>query len=294
MLEKYAINYFQLGNDQLVLLGYGLAILGGIIGGVSNRSTVELRRAPYLALTGLIFFGIGVIAVGEVLLLVRFLAGGYVWVLVAFDLFKNVASGFIIARIAIARSRDIHGHGRMAPLAFVAFINFWLFLGPPANKDPASAAPMIRLFTGGLGVLSGFLLLAAGLGLSNYADVEAVRRVEAAHNAGVFDDQFLALTLAAVATKTQTPIKIDDTTTLMRVEAKGRVLHLIFEVNPSAGLLPADLQSAQARQSLEQWTCSYKRLGREIDNGAVIRHEYLRKDGREIGVIEVTRQTCGR
>ncbi len=293
MFEEYAIQYYQLPGDQLRLVAYGLAIIGGIIGGATNRSTAELRRAPYFALTGLMFFGTVVVSFAEVLVLVRSIAGGYLWGLVVVDLFTAVGGGFFIARIAIARSRDAHGHGRMAPLAFVAFANFWLLLGPSANKDSASPAPTIRLLTGGLGVLSGFVLLAAAISLGGYVKVEAVRRVEAAQAAGVFDDGILAQALALTASKAKTPAKIDDTTTLIRMEAEGLLLRYVYEVDSPAGLLPVDLQSADARLRLEQWTCSYKVLGRAIDAGAVIRHEYLRKDGSEIGAIEVTRKTCG-
>ena len=76
---------------------------------------------------------------------------------------------------------------------------------------------------------------------------------------------------------------------LVRMEAQGPELRYIYEVDPPANFLPADM-----RIGLLQQNCAYDGLTGVIDAGAVIKHVYLRKDGSEIGVVEVTRQACGR
>ncbi|MFH1342919.1 MAG: hypothetical protein ABIL01_17210, partial [Pseudomonadota bacterium] len=55
MIEDLALHYSQLPEQQLRLIAYGLVIIGGIVGGLTNRSVAEIRRAPYFALSGLIF-----------------------------------------------------------------------------------------------------------------------------------------------------------------------------------------------------------------------------------------------
>ncbi len=289
MLEALALQYSELPEDQMRSIGYGLVVLGGIIGGLTNRSLVEIRRAPYFALSGLIFLGVSAVTFTGMAFVVQALVGSFLWVVVGLEMLASVAAGFFVARIAVARSRDAYGHGRMAALAFIPIANFWLLLTLSKNEASANRAPTIPLLTGGLGVLSGFVLLGAGIGLSTYAQVDGMRRVEAAAAAGVFNEAMLDRTLATMAAEVQGPQVVDETTTLLRVEAQGSELRYIYEVDPPADVLPVDMRSGLLQQN-----CDYHGLTAVIDAGAVVKHIYLRKDGSEIGVIEVTRQACGR
>ena len=289
MLEDLALQYSEWPEDQVRALSYGLVILGGIIGGLSNRSLVELRRAPYFALSGLVFLGVATATFTGMAFIVQALVGGFFWTIVGLEMLASAVGGFFIARIAAARSRDAYGHGRMAALAFIPLANFWLLLTPSKNETSANRAPTIPLLTGGLGVLSGFVLLGAGIGLSSYAQVEGLKRVEEAAAEGVFDEALLDRTIATMAAEVDTPLVVDETTPLVRMEAEGVELRYVYEVDPPADLLPTDM-----RVGLLQQNCTYEGLAGVINAGAIIRHVYLRKDGGEIGVVEVTRQACGR
>lgn len=57
------------------------------------------------------------------------------------------------------------------------------------------------MLTGGLAVLSGFVMLGAGGGLSAYAQVEGLRRVDEATAAGRFNGVVLERTLTAMASE---------------------------------------------------------------------------------------------
>lgn len=289
MLEDLALQYSEVPEDELRLISYGLAILGGIIGGLTYRSFAEIRRAHYFALSGLIFLCVAVVTFGGLAFIVQALSGGFFWVIAAAEMLATIVGGFFIARIAADRSRDAYGHGRMAALAFIPLANFWLLLTPSKTETSANRSPSIPLLTGGLGVLSGFVLLGAGIGLSAYAQVEGMKRVEAAAAAGVFNEAMLDRTLATMAAEVETPLIVDETTALVRMEAQGPELRYIYEVDPPADFLPADM-----RIGLLQQNCAYDGLTGVIDAGAVIKHVYLRKDGSEIGVVEVTRRACGR
>lgn len=82
---------------------------------------------------------------------------------------------------------------------------------------------------------------------------------------------------------------VDEVTTLLRVEALGRELRYTYEVDPAQ-----DFLSAEMRLGLLRHNCADAGLTEVIDAGAVIRHVYQRRDGTEIGVVEVTRAACGR
>lgn len=92
-----------------------------------------------------------------------------------------------------------------------------------------------------------------------------------------------------MAAEVQTPLTVDETTTLVRIEALGRELRCVYEVDADVNFLPLDM-----RLRLTQQNCSLEALTGVIDAGAILRHFYLRMDGSEIGVAEVTRQACGR
>lgn len=289
MLEDLSLQYSELPEDQIRALGYGLVILGGIIGGLTNRSVAEIRRAPYFAMSGLIFLCVSAVTFAGMAFIVQALVGNFFWVVVGLEMLASVVGGFFLARIAIARSRDAYGHGRMATLAFIPIANFWLLLTPSKKEASVNRTPTIPLLTGGVGIVTGFVLLAAGIGLSTYAQVEGMRRVEAAAVAGVFNEAMLDRTLATMAAEVQTPLVVDETTTLLRMETQGAELRYVYEVDPAADFLPADM-----RIGLIQQNCTYEGLTDVIDAGAVITHVYLRRDGSEIGGIQVARQACGR
>lgn len=289
MLEDLALQYSQLPEDQIRLISYGLVILGGILGGLTYRSVAEIGRAHYFALSGLIFLCTSLVTFAGMAFIVQALVGGFFWIVAGAEMLASLVGGFFLARIAADRSRDAYGHGRMAALAFIPLANFWLLLTPSKNEVSANRSPTIPLLTGGFGVLSGFVLLIVGVGLSSYAQIEGTRRVEEAAAAGVFNVAMLDRTLATMAAEVQTPQKVDETTTLLRMESDGRELRYVYEVDPPADFLPPSM-----RMGLLNQNCTYDGLKGVIDAGAVIKHVYLRKNGTEIGNVEVTRQACGR
>lgn len=289
MLEDLALEFSETPEDVMRLINFGLLILGGVIGSFTHRSIKELKRAPYFAFSSMIFLAMAAVTFGGTIFIVESLAAGFFWVVVAAEMLTSVVGGFFIARIAADRSRDAYGHSKGTVLAFIPLANFWLLLTPTKNKMSANGTPTIPLLTGGLGVLSGIIMLCAGVSISAYSQVEGTRRVQEASAAGVFNEVMLDRTLALMAAEVQTPLAVDEATTLVRIEALGRELRYVYEVDADVDFLPMDL-----RLGLTQQNCSFEGLTGVIDAGAILRHVYLRMDGSEIGVVEVTRQACGR
>ncbi|MFQ5915518.1 MAG: hypothetical protein ACE5JS_20300 [Nitrospinota bacterium] len=165
MLEEIALKYVNQTEDDLRVIAYGLAILGAVIAGVVTRSKSELRRAPYFAFSGLLIFARATtqfVWLGSL----PAMTGGYLWVLMVVDVVGSVVIGYFIGVIAMARSRDAFGHARYAALAFIPLANFILLLKMSKTQTSANRIPTIPLLTGGLGVLSGFVMLVAGVALS--------------------------------------------------------------------------------------------------------------------------------
>ena len=174
MLEDIALRYVNQSEYELRAIHYGLVILGAIIAGVVNKSKDELARAPYFAYSALIVFFVSAVEIVWLQWLPAMI-DGYLWVLIVVSIAASIIGGFFFCKIAIARSLDAYGHGRMAALGLIPFANLWLLSRPSKNAVSANRAPTIPLLTGGLGVLSGFAMLIAAVAVTTYIEQEANR-----------------------------------------------------------------------------------------------------------------------
>jgi hypothetical protein len=291
MLEEIAIDYISQTEESLKAISYGISIAGAVAAGIFHKSNAELRRAPYFAYTGLLFFivnGVQLVWLGSV----PAMAGGFLWVLMFMDVVAGLGAGYACCIMAMARSRDAYGHAGMAFLAFIPFANFWLLLKSSENEVSANRAPTIPLLKGALGVLTGFALLIAGAGLGVFLNYEIATAEYGpdTQRAGVemlLRDEGIEETLRLMAAEVG-PRRIDETTTLLRVDGDGTTLRYVYEVSPSPDTLPSSF-----RKGIEQGNCSYDALRPVIEAGATIEHVYQRKDGSEITTVAVTGDICG-
>lgn len=294
MLEQIALSYINQSVDILRLTSYGFCVIGAIIAGVFYKSSSELKRAPYFAYSGLFFF---IAAASQIVWLssIPALTGGFVWIFMLVDIFAALGIGFAIGIIAMARSRDAYGHARMAALAFIPIANFWLLLTPSRKELSANRVPTIPLLTGIFGVLTGFVLLIAGVVLSAFIQIEANRIVAEAENDPALQrsemdmmlrGQGLEETLRQMAAEVP-PQRVDETTTLLRIVSDGPILRYVYEVSTNLDVIPASM-----RTSVVQHNCTYAALRPVIEAGATIEHVYQQVNGREIGSIIVSRDNC--
>ncbi len=176
----------------------------------------------------------------------------------AISLTASIAGGYFFCRIAIARSHDAYGHGRMAFLAFIPIANFWLLLTPSKNVMSANRTPTIPLLSGGLGVVTGFVLLATAFGVTVYIEeqgrvMDSQTQIEPVSQQAVIDSMIrsngLEETLRLVAAEAQTPITVDEVTTLARMEAAGTQLRRIYVVD-LAGMRLTEEFAARSRNGI--------------------------------------------
>ena len=296
MLEDLAIQYVSQDEGVLRLINYGLVIGGGVIAGIVTRSTVAIARAPYFAYTALILFAASAVEIVW-LLSISAMTGGYLWVLMMVSVAATVAGGFFLCVIAMARSRDAHGHARMAFLAFIPLANFWLLFARPQNDNSASRPPTIRLLSGGLGVLTGFVLLGATAGVNGFIELQAqvleqqVKEEPNAQQTGInqmIRSRGLEKTLLLMAAESPTPFTVDEVTTLMRIEAVGTQLTRRYVVDVD-GWTVTDEFRARSRNTV----CAWPPFEPILRAGGSIREVYVQKNGRESGEVMVTREECG-
>ena len=295
MLEEIALQYVNQSEDNLRLIGYGLAIAGAVLAGLTHRSSNEFARAPYFAYSGLLFF-VSVVAQLVWLGSIPAMIGGYLWVFMLVDVLVGLAVGYGFGVIAMARSRDAYGHGRLATLAFIPLANFWLLLTPSKADPSPNRAPTIPLLTGGLGVVTGFVLLIASIGLATFIRLEGERMAQAAQSDPAMQEMGidfmirangLEATLRELALGVPTPSRVDETTTLTRVEGDGTTLRYTYEVTVAVDALPMSM-----RIGLTQQNCTLAAMRPVIEAGATLEHVYVRTDGTEWGTVTVDRGIC--
>lgn len=294
MLEEIAIQYVNQTEDRLRLISYGITIAGAVVAAIFHKSNAELRRAPYFAYSGLLFF---IAAASQLIWFgsISAMIGGFLWIFMLVDVVVGLGVGYAFGIIAMARSRDGFGHARRAVLAFIPIANFWLLLTPSKGDVSANRAPTIPLLTGGLGVLTGFVLLFAGVALGTFIQVETDRIVAESENDPAMQRasidmmlraQGLEETLRQMAAEVPSQ-RVDEVTHLLRVLGDGTTLRYIYEVSTNPHTLPSSLP-----MGLIQQNCNYEALRPVIEAGAAIEHVYKRTDNSEIGIVTVTLDIC--
>ena len=288
MFEELAYQYADLSEANPRAVSLAIIAVGAVIAAFVTRSKTELRRAPYFALSGLLFLLLSGASMFTSAFIVQAIVGGIFWVIVALEVLATIVFGFFLGRVAMARSRDAYGHGRAAVLAFIPLANLWLLLTPSKTEVSANRVPTIPLLTGGVGVFVGFVMLAAGGGLTGYSQMEVERMIENATSEGVFERVILDRVLKEMAAEVATPMIVDDITTLLRMEADGDTIRYVYEISSDPETL-----SISMRAGLVQQNCTYDALRPVIEAGAIIEHLYLRRDLSEVGTVTITRTICG-
>lgn len=297
MLEETAIRYVNMSEDDLRLVSYGLVVAGAVLAAFSWSGQGKLKRGAYFAYSGALFLLASVVQFVWLESLAA-MAGGYLWTFLLVDVVASVGIGYAFAVIAMARSRDAFDHSRMAVLAFVPLLNFWLLLAPSEHDRPGDGVPTPSIVTGALGVFVGLVLLLTGASATAFLKIEGERRIAVAQEdpaqqgAGVafmIRSNGLEGALELLAADMVTPAAVDEATTLEQVEARGTLLRYVYSVDTDAQALTMSMQNG-----LIEHNCVYAGMAPVLDAGATVEHVYLQPGGLEIGKVVVTREKCGR
>ena len=129
------------------------------------------------------------------------------------------------------------------------------------------------------------MIFFAGIALIVKSEMEAEEMI--ASGELVPYDQDPAAAVVALAAGIETPMVVDETTTLIRMEYDSTVLRYVYEVSNDPDSLAASMRSGLIRQN-----CGFKPLTPFIQNGVTLEHVYLRKNGSEIGTVTVSKVIC--
>jgi len=304
MLEDLAIRFVSQSEEVFQAIVYGCFAIGAILAALITRSKAELARAPFFAYSALV--GFCMVAIHIIWLSPdAAVTGGYLWLFVATSIGSWIVAGFFLCRFAMERSRDAFGHAGGAILAFIPILNLWLMLKPSMKEMSVNRAPAIPIVSGGLGVLTGFVLVAATMGVIFYIEeqariIEQQRKAETTPVEPTPDratvefvkrsirSNGLEETLRLMAADAQLPVSLDDVTTLTRIEAVGQQLQRTYVVELEGTKLTKEFRS-QIRKNICAWPLFFPIL----EAGGSIKEVYVEKTGRTVGSATVTGQECG-
>jgi hypothetical protein len=299
MLDDLAVRFISQSEETFQAIMYGFIALGAIVAALVTRSKAELTRAPffaYAALVGFLMVTVNIIWLSPD----AAITGGYLWLFVAASIAATFLGGFFLCRLAMERSRDAFGYSGGAILAFIPLLNLWLMLKPSQKNVSANRVPTIPLVSGGLGVLTGFVLIAATMGVVFYIEAqtritEQQRQAQTTADADVVEfitrsvrANGLAMTLERMAAESQTPFRIDNVTTLARIETDGKQLQRTYLVDTDGMSL-----SEEVRSGIRSNVCAQAVFAPILEAGGAIKESYVQRDGRAIGSVTVTREECG-
>lgn len=272
-----------------MLLGFACMVVGFVVAlRLRRNSTFSLRRVPHFIYLSFVTGLISAVPLAWTLTTAA-LSAGMLWALVGFVLSMIALAGFATGVLAHARSVNAYGDGSGAWMGIVPFANLFLMLKRPLDWRPSGWKDRSL---NAIGTIAGFFMLALGTGIGKVAEEMTNQMADNAANqsailAGMAKAQGIEATLQMIASQVPRQ-KIDETTTLVGVEAEGRILRYIYEVAGQIDVLPVTL-----RVNLAQENCSNEAIRPIISAGASLQHRYIRTDQSEIGVVEVTPQICG-
>lgn len=291
MLEGFALKLLYIGEGERFLLVLSLAVTGFLVALYVRRgATLSLPCLPYFLLSATLFL-LGSALLFAWLLTYAAASHGVVWLLSLFVFGAIFAFGFASGVIAHARSVSAYGDGRRAWMALVPVFNLVLIFKRPADwtKEKSGANLAITM------VVLGVALAAVWVGLVMAAreDIDAMQRRVASDPALRRLNMDMSLrglglerTLRDMAEGVQGQ-RVDDVTTLLRVEGDGTTLRYVYEVTNNEPTLPPAM-----RDETLTYNCTHG-LRPLIEAGATIEHVYHRADGQDYGTVTVTRALCG-
>lgn len=234
------------------------------------------------------------------LLSVQAALAGFLWVLVLVDVLVLLVTGYALAVIAMARSRDAYGHAGMAFLAFIPIANFWLLFRSSKENTLVSYCHVSLLFVGARGVFLGIIILIGAVAFKMFLEYKINEKMIAAAEdypqteepvfgttlEMMLQHQGLEATIRQIAFEVPSR-RISDVMVLRRAEGDGNTLRYIYDLSIDIDMLPAEFHESVAQQN-----CAFQDLLPIINAGATLEHAIHHVDGPLIDRIVVTKQTC--
>lgn len=293
MLENIAISLLNQSAGTLIFISITLCAVGFIVGlAIRQGATLSLRRVPYFIWVSAVFCLVSALPLAW-LLTFEAMQNGWLWLLTLLTFGAVFSSGLVYGVLGHARSVNAYGDGSRAWMAIVPLVNFTLQFKRPKNwENDLVRLPIINV----LGVGSGMFLSIIGIALGKFAEQQTTEMAQRAENDPALQSasvEFLiraqgleeALSQMAVEVPRQ---RIDEVTTLLRLEAAGTTLRYFYEVTNDVEELPNSIRSAIIKEN-----CDIPVFRQVFEAGATIEHVFDRQNGASIGTVTITRELCG-
>ena len=296
-MNNIASQYLTLLEADGLLMNYLVIVVGGLIGGVASKDHQEMDRVPYFVYWMLVALLATLAVLGFGFLILSAYQSEWMWIVALTAASVAFTIGCFTGRYAVQRSRSAFGTGKLGCLAFIPIVNILLFVWPPEDKRSPRRIRFAKPMTGSVGfALGSFLFLAtifvAHLTEGIVADVAARSSVNDGFQESTIsqlvETHGLEMTLRIMSSEIETPITINATIDLVRVEAVGTQLRRIYTVSsPNAGSI------ADSASFIVGRICDARPLAPILRAGGSVREVYYSPAGSELGAATVMHGDCG-
>lgn len=291
--NERALHFLILPDSRIWLASLALMMLGGL-GSAAFRSKGTLRRAPYfLGNCGLVL--VATMSWALLIPTTVLVTNGHMGFMVALWALVQVACGAMLWRLSARRSREVHGHAKAAPLAFVPVANLWLLVAPPLGwKERGAVVRSSFSASKAVSVVVGVALLGGSYWIAEQIEEGTSRGLL---QDGVPSDLWIRFVinkdgietvLKGVAGAGSSAPRPGEPFTQSRIQAAGLHLYETWIAN--------ELNSRFSEKQLAQLTdyhCSVVDDVSLMNAGAILQHVYVARSGRRLGTIKVSKEVCG-
>ncbi len=296
-MEQLAYSYILLPEWGMKALSYGLICLGGVIALLTRAPSFRMLRGPY-------FTGIALCTLAISLTQFWWLGGGAMmqagtlWLLMLGDIVASLAGGYVFATLAQARSLDAYGDAGKAFLAFIPFANLWLLFTPskhlqpdgPIQPDNGAWAGLVGAPGAVLGIV--LMLLNAAAIRSVSSSVEALAASDPRVANGLTrhmaqSDAGLEELLRLSAQQVTVPARVDEITTLNRVDVQGTTISYHYAIASDIAELPANFSDG-----IFQSNCKNEAIIPILTGGGTLEYVYTNSTGVEVARYRNDQASC--
>jgi len=291
-MDKFFVSLLLL--DELALMGIALVLMicGGFFGAFFLEPKVPYRRVVYLWFIALLGLALSIAQ----LILIFIPAAAEAGLISPLILLVGASTFLFGAGIyygSAARSLDISGDTSNAWYGFVPFANLWLmFKGGKAQAEDVTSKPrsaFSRLVLDPILVIVAILILGTGQALDQlfedalfYNPRDSQVLTELLLDSRSVEDNFAE---EVRVSRPSLPIRVDDITVLVGLDAIGKTLRLTYDVEQ-------DIQSfiPEFKQMLAPDQC--KMFGFNINRGGIVEMVYRGPDGGIIDTFRIMKGDC--
>ena len=289
-MDEFLIKFLLLDSAAIVAISFGLVVIGGVIGAFLFNVSWTMRRVAYLwwiAITNL------------ALMLAQLL-----WALIPVAADAGLLSGlillclssFIIFGMALyygsaARSNHMDGDTSSAWMGFVPFANIYLMVKRGGDQAGTKRSAFYRYLADPVLVITALIVFALSQAIGNVLeDTPAYSAADsAALNRVISDAQTVEESLATEVklSRPALPMRVDEITVLSGIEASGRTLLLIYDVEKEVpGFFPG------FKNIIAEEQCGQEMFGPDLARGATIVSTFRSPSKRVIAEYEITQADC--